>query len=56
VVDRLAQTMHTDSSKQQLDIRKSIRLPDHCSVFQAEVHAIKEALTCLGTLASREDT
>jgi len=32
---------------EQLDIRKSFRLPDHCSVFKAEVHAIKEALTCL---------
>jgi len=31
---------------EQLDIRKSFRLPDHCSVFQAEVDAIKEALTC----------
>jgi len=35
---------------EQFDIRKSFRLPDHCSVFQAEVHAIKEALTCLGNL------
>jgi len=26
---------------EQLDIRKSFRLPNHCSVFQAEVHAIK---------------
>jgi len=26
---------------EQLNIRKSFRLPDHCSVFQAEVHAIK---------------
>ncbi|KAH8351719.1 hypothetical protein KR084_005480, partial [Drosophila pseudotakahashii] len=33
---------------EQLDIRKSFRLPDHCSVFQAEVHAIKEAIDCLG--------
>jgi len=36
---------------EQLDIRKSFRLPDHCSVFQAEVHAIKEALYCLGNLS-----
>jgi len=36
---------------EQLDIRKSFRLPDHCSLFQAEVHAIKEALTCLGNLS-----
>jgi len=27
---------------EQLDIRKSFRLPDHCSVFQAEVLAIKK--------------
>jgi len=31
---------------EQLNIRKSFRLPDHCSVFQVEVHAIKEALSC----------
>jgi len=53
---------YTDSSKleghvrggvysEQLDIRKSFRLPDHCSVFQAEVPAIKEALTCLGNIS-----
>jgi len=36
---------------EQLDIRKSFRLPDYCSLFQAEVHAIKEALTCLGNLS-----
>jgi len=36
---------------EQLDIRKSFRLPDHCSVFQAEVHGIKEAQTCLGNLS-----
>jgi len=36
---------------EQLDNRKSFRLPDHCSVFQAEVHAIKEALTCLGNFS-----
>jgi len=36
---------------EQLDIRKSFRLPDLCSVFQAEVHAIKEALTCLGNFS-----
>jgi len=36
---------------EQLDIRKSFRLPDHSSVFQAEVHAIKEALTCLGNIS-----
>jgi len=46
--------LHTDGSKleghvgggvysEKLDIRKSFRLPDHCIVFQAEVHAIKEA-------------
>jgi len=35
---------------EQLDIRK-FRLPDHFSVFQAEVNAIKEALTCLGNLS-----
>jgi len=36
---------------EQLDIRKSFRLPDHCSVFQAEVHAIKESLTSLGNIS-----
>jgi len=36
---------------EQLDIRKSFRLLDHCSAFQAEVHAIKEALTCLGNIS-----
>jgi len=36
---------------EQLDIRKSLLLPNHCNVFQAEVHAIKEALTCLGNLS-----
>jgi len=36
---------------EQLDIMKSFRLPDHCSVFQAEVHAIKEALTCSGNFS-----
>jgi len=35
----------------QLDIRKSLRLADQCSVFEVEVHAIKEALTCLGKLS-----
>jgi len=29
----------------ELDIKVSIRLPDHCSVFQAEVMAIREAMT-----------
>jgi len=33
------------------DVRNSIRLPDHRSVFQAEIHAIKEALICLGNLS-----
>jgi len=28
---------------EQLDIRKSFRLPDHCSVFQADVQAIKKS-------------
>jgi len=49
---------YTDGSKlegdvysEKLDIRKSLRLPDHCSVFQAEVHAIKEALTCQGNFS-----
>jgi len=53
---------YTDSSKlegqvgggvysEELDNRKSFKLPDHCSVFQAEVHATKEALTCLGYLS-----
>jgi len=53
---------YTDASKleghvgegvysEQLDIRKSFRLPDHCSVIQAEVHAIKEAVTCLGNVS-----
>ncbi|XP_070854646.1 uncharacterized protein [Drosophila suzukii] len=32
---------------EQLNIRKSFRLPDHCSVFQAEVFAIIEALMLL---------
>jgi len=30
---------------------KSFRLLDHCSVFQAEVHTIKEALNCLGNIS-----
>jgi len=36
---------------EQIDIRKSFRLPDHCSIFPAEVHAIKETLTSLGNLS-----
>jgi len=36
---------------EQLNIRKSFRFPDHCSVFQAEVHAIKKALNCLGNIS-----
>jgi len=36
---------------EQFDIRKSFRLPDHCSVFQADVYAIEEALTCLGKIS-----
>ncbi|XP_041449660.1 LOW QUALITY PROTEIN: uncharacterized protein LOC121404391, partial [Drosophila obscura] len=36
---------------EQLNIRQSFRLPDHCSVFQAEVIAIKEALSCLQEIA-----
>jgi len=37
-----------------LNIRKSFRLPDHCSVFQAEVHVIKESLNCLGNISLQE--
>ena len=48
--------MFTDGSKlenkvgggvfsEELNTRKSFRLPDHCSVYQAEVAAIQEALT-----------
>jgi len=33
----------------ELDIKVSFRPPDHCSVFQAEVMAIQEAMTHLGT-------
>jgi len=29
----------------ELDIKVSFRLPDHCSVFQAEVMAIQEAMS-----------
>jgi len=36
---------------EQLDIRKSFRLPGHCSVFQAEVHDIRETLNRLGTIS-----
>jgi len=36
---------------EQLNIRKSFRLPDHCSVFQVEVFAIKEARNCLGNIS-----
>jgi len=32
-----------------LDIKVSFRLPDHCSVFQAEVMAIQEAMSLLDT-------
>jgi len=53
-----AVNFYTDGSKlnnqvgggiysEQLNIRKSFRLPDHCSVFQAEVFAIIEALMLL---------
>ncbi|XP_044317430.1 uncharacterized protein LOC123038043 [Drosophila rhopaloa] len=53
--------LYTDGSKldghvgggiysEQLEIRRSFRLPDHCSVFQAEVYAIMEALVCLREL------
>jgi len=56
-----ATCFYTDGSKlegqvgggvysEKLDIRKSFRLLDHCIVFQAEVHAIKEALACLGNI------
>jgi len=33
----------------ELDIKVSFRLPDHCSVFQAEVMAIQEAMVHLDT-------
>ncbi|XP_070075503.1 uncharacterized protein [Drosophila takahashii] len=33
----------------ELDIKVSFRLPDHCSVFQAEVMAIQEAMSYLDT-------
>jgi len=33
----------------ELDIKVSFRLPDHCSVFQAEVMAIQEAMSHLVT-------
>jgi len=36
---------------EELNIRKSFRLPDHSSVFQAEVHAIKETFYCLGNIS-----
>ncbi|KAH8318202.1 hypothetical protein KR067_011439, partial [Drosophila pandora] len=47
--------IYTDGSKlngqvgggyfcEHLSLKESFRLPDHCSVFQAEVVAIKEAL------------
>ncbi|KAM8702546.1 hypothetical protein ACLKA7_005662 [Drosophila subpalustris] len=53
-----ALSFYTDGSKlnnqvgggafsQQLGVHDSFRLPDHCSVFQAEILAINEALTLL---------
>ncbi|KAM8701675.1 hypothetical protein ACLKA7_000675 [Drosophila subpalustris] len=53
-----ALSFYTDGSKQnnqvgggvfsqQLGINHSFRLPDHCSVFQAEILAINEALSAL---------
>jgi len=55
-----AVNIHTDSSKlnsktgggvffPELDIKVSFRLPYHCSVFQAEVMAIQEAMSTLDT-------
>jgi len=41
---------------EQLDINKSFRLPDHWSVFEAEVNAIKEALTCFGNISLQRGT
>ncbi|EDW25896.1 GL14383 [Drosophila persimilis] len=39
---------------EQLNIRHSFRLPDQCSVFQAEVTAIREALNCLQTATAAD--
>jgi len=61
-IERNAICFYTDGSKlekqvgggvysEQLDIKESFRLPGHCSVFQAEVRAIKEALNCLGNIS-----
>jgi len=46
-VSRALQRQSGGIYSEQLNIRKSFRLPDHCSVFQAEVFAIIEALMLL---------